>query len=216
MEIAESAVEIIAGPSLAHIFVFDLSGASSRCPSLRPALPPCASRCGKRVLGQRKLSLAIDAGERRGITGPNGGGQAAQAYRLGGTAGVKRRRSRGLRFEDALAWRAPQPRFACRRLADAKVPSLRCHCQTYAEARLTRCACRSAPVLEATGAGAPPFAQSAPWQENPAVYEDFFDLPEHVVGEIMSGRLLTHPRPAPRQARVRSSLGLARAGRWAD
>lgn len=53
-------------------------------------------------------------------------------------------------------------------------------------------------------------------QEKPAVYEDPFGLPEYVVGEIMSGRLLIHPRPAPGHARACSSPGLARAGRWAD
>lgn len=43
--------------------------------------------------------------------------------------------------------------------------------------------------------------------EKPAVYEDLFDLPEHVVGEIINGRLVTHPRPAPKHARAYSSLG---------
>ena len=33
-----------------------------------------------------------------------------------------------------------------------------------------------------------------------AVYEDLFDLPEHLVGEILNGVLETHPRPAPRHA----------------
>jgi Uma2 family endonuclease len=41
----------------------------------------------------------------------------------------------------------------------------------------------------------------------PAGYEDLFDLPEHVVGEIINGRLVTHPRPAPRHARAYSVLG---------
>ena len=53
-------------------------------------------------------------------------------------------------------------------------------------------------------------------QEKPAVYEDLFDLPEYVVGEIIDGRLVTPRRPAPGHARARSSPGLARAGRWAD
>lgn len=133
-----------------------------------------------------------------------------------GTAGAKRRRSRSVRFEDALGWRAAQPNFACTRLADAKVPSLRCHCPSHAEARLTRCACRSAPVLEAGDAGPPPFVRTAPWQEKPALHEDPFALPEHLFGEIMSGRLLSPARPAPRPARALSSLGSARARRWAD
>ena len=43
--------------------------------------------------------------------------------------------------------------------------------------------------------------------ERIATYEDLFDLPEHVVGEIINGRLVTHPRPAPRHARAYSVLG---------
>ncbi|MFN3595529.1 MAG: Uma2 family endonuclease, partial [Thiobacillaceae bacterium] len=41
----------------------------------------------------------------------------------------------------------------------------------------------------------------------PARYEDLFDLPEHLVGEILNGRLITHPRPAPRHALAYSNLG---------
>jgi Uma2 family endonuclease len=33
-----------------------------------------------------------------------------------------------------------------------------------------------------------------------ATYEDLFDLPAHIVGEIIHGQLITHPRPAPKQA----------------
>lgn len=44
-------------------------------------------------------------------------------------------------------------------------------------------------------------------QATAARYEDLFDLPEHLVGEIINGRLVTHPRPAPRHARAYSSLG---------
>jgi Uma2 family endonuclease len=40
-----------------------------------------------------------------------------------------------------------------------------------------------------------------------ATYEDVFDLPETLVGEIINGRLVTHPRPAPKHARTYSSLG---------
>ena len=40
-----------------------------------------------------------------------------------------------------------------------------------------------------------------------AVYEDLFDLPENIVGEILNGVLETHPRPAPRHAYASSSLG---------
>lgn len=44
-------------------------------------------------------------------------------------------------------------------------------------------------------------------QPKPATYEDLFDLPPHLVGEIVGGRLITHPRPAPKHARAYSSLG---------
>jgi Uma2 family endonuclease len=40
-----------------------------------------------------------------------------------------------------------------------------------------------------------------------ARYEDLFDLPEHLVGEILHGQLVTHPRPASRHARAASVLG---------
>ncbi len=40
-----------------------------------------------------------------------------------------------------------------------------------------------------------------------AVYEDLFELPDNIVGEILNGVLETHPRPAPRHARASSSLG---------
>lgn len=49
-------------------------------------------------------------------------------------------------------------------------------------------------------------------QERSAVYEGLFDLPENIVGEILNGRLVTHPRPAPRHARAASSLGFALGG----
>lgn len=44
-------------------------------------------------------------------------------------------------------------------------------------------------------------------QHKPATYEDLFNLPRHVVGEIVNGRLVTQPRPAPRHARAYSALG---------
>jgi Uma2 family endonuclease len=40
-----------------------------------------------------------------------------------------------------------------------------------------------------------------------ATYEDLFDLPEHIVGEIIHGQLVTHPRPAPKHALASSALG---------
>jgi Uma2 family endonuclease len=45
-----------------------------------------------------------------------------------------------------------------------------------------------------------------------ATYEDLFDLPENLVGEIIAGRLITHPRPAPRHARAHSSLEIRIGG----
>jgi Uma2 family endonuclease len=41
----------------------------------------------------------------------------------------------------------------------------------------------------------------------PATYDDLFDLPPHVVGEIINGILHTHPRPAPKHAWSSSALG---------
>lgn len=45
-----------------------------------------------------------------------------------------------------------------------------------------------------------------------ATYADLFDLPENLVGEIIHGRLITQPRPAPRHARAYSSLGVKIGG----
>lgn len=46
----------------------------------------------------------------------------------------------------------------------------------------------------------------------PATYEDILALPPNLVGEIISGRLITHPRPAPRHARASSNLGVRIGG----
>jgi len=43
--------------------------------------------------------------------------------------------------------------------------------------------------------------------QKPATYEDLFDLPENQVGEIIAGRLIAHPRLAPKHARAYSALG---------
>ena len=40
-----------------------------------------------------------------------------------------------------------------------------------------------------------------------ATYEDLFDLPENLVGEIIHGQLITQPRPAPKHALASSSMG---------
>jgi Uma2 family endonuclease len=46
----------------------------------------------------------------------------------------------------------------------------------------------------------------------PATYEDLFDLPPNLVGEIIAGRLITHPRPTPKHARAHSNLGVKVGG----
>lgn len=45
-----------------------------------------------------------------------------------------------------------------------------------------------------------------------ATYVDLFDLPEHLVGEIIHGQLHTHPRPAPKHTRAYSALGYSIGG----
>ncbi|MGB0723720.1 MAG: Uma2 family endonuclease [Gammaproteobacteria bacterium] len=45
-----------------------------------------------------------------------------------------------------------------------------------------------------------------------ARYEDLFDLPETLVGEIIAGQVHTHPRPAPRHARAYSAMGFVLGG----
>ena len=45
-----------------------------------------------------------------------------------------------------------------------------------------------------------------------ATYDDILALPENLVGEILGGRLHTHPRPAPRHARAYSALGFSLGG----
>lgn len=40
-----------------------------------------------------------------------------------------------------------------------------------------------------------------------ATYEDLFDIPENLVGEIFSGELVTHPRPSPRHSQAASAVG---------
>jgi hypothetical protein len=41
-----------------------------------------------------------------------------------------------------------------------------------------------------------------------ATYEDLFGLPEHVIGEIIHGQLITQPRPAPKHALAISGLNM--------
>jgi Uma2 family endonuclease len=40
----------------------------------------------------------------------------------------------------------------------------------------------------------------------PATYNDLLAAPEHLVAEILFGRLVTHPRPAPRHASAAAAL----------
>jgi Uma2 family endonuclease len=41
-----------------------------------------------------------------------------------------------------------------------------------------------------------------------ATYADLFDLPAHVIGEIIHGQLITQPRPAPKHALAISGLSM--------
>ena len=41
----------------------------------------------------------------------------------------------------------------------------------------------------------------------PATYADLLQVPDHLVGEIVGGELITTPRPASRHARAASGLG---------
>ena len=43
--------------------------------------------------------------------------------------------------------------------------------------------------------------------ERLATYEDLLQVPQHLIAEILGGRLVTHPRPAPKHALAYSSLG---------
>lgn len=40
-----------------------------------------------------------------------------------------------------------------------------------------------------------------------ATYEDLFDLPDNMVGQIIHGQLIALPRPAPKHARASSNIG---------
>lgn len=47
---------------------------------------------------------------------------------------------------------------------------------------------------------------------NAANYADLCKLPPHLIGEIMSGQMITQPRPAPKHARAYSMLGAELVG----
>ena len=44
--------------------------------------------------------------------------------------------------------------------------------------------------------------------DKPVGYEDLLKVPSELVAEIINGRLVTHPRPAPKHALAASSLGM--------
>jgi Uma2 family endonuclease len=46
----------------------------------------------------------------------------------------------------------------------------------------------------------------------PAAYADIEGLPPHIVGEIIDGELVTHPRPSPRHAATTNSLSYELTG----
>jgi Uma2 family endonuclease len=46
----------------------------------------------------------------------------------------------------------------------------------------------------------------------PAEYEDLFNLPDTVIGEIVNGRVVTQPRPRPKHAAAYSALGFEVGG----
>ncbi len=47
-----------------------------------------------------------------------------------------------------------------------------------------------------------------------ATYKDLFTIPDNVVGEILAGELVTHPRPAPKHARAASVIGAKLLGEF--
>ena len=44
--------------------------------------------------------------------------------------------------------------------------------------------------------------------EKKATYDDLYDIPENMIGEIIDGELHVHPRPSPKHAKVSSDLGV--------
>lgn len=48
--------------------------------------------------------------------------------------------------------------------------------------------------------------------KRPATYADIEALPEHLVGEIIDGELMTHPRPSPRHGATASALTVKLGG----
>lgn len=56
---------------------------------------------------------------------------------------------------------------------------------------------------------------ATPKRRRPASYDDIIALPEGIVGEIIDGELVTHPRPAPPHARSSTNLGFFIVGPFA-
>jgi len=50
--------------------------------------------------------------------------------------------------------------------------------------------------------------------EREATYEDLFDLPDNVVGQIIYGQLIVQPRPAPKHVLASSRLGVKVGGKY--
>lgn len=45
-----------------------------------------------------------------------------------------------------------------------------------------------------------------------ATYQDLLKVPDHLIGEIIAGELVTSPRPGPKHARASSALGMKVGG----
>ena len=48
--------------------------------------------------------------------------------------------------------------------------------------------------------------------QKPACYGDLLDLPEHLTGQIINGRIVAQPRPRPKHARAYSAIGFQLGG----
>lgn len=44
--------------------------------------------------------------------------------------------------------------------------------------------------------------------EKKSVYEDLYDVPDHLIGQIIDGQLHTQPMPSPSHSKVTSDLGM--------
>lgn len=48
--------------------------------------------------------------------------------------------------------------------------------------------------------------------QKPACYGDLLDLPEHLTGQIINGRIVAQPRPRPKHVRAYSAIGFQLGG----